>query len=120
MKKRFGETPKSLAQRVGSITIMVEMDFHVAQTSVAQFCERVEQLGAIPFLRKKERVLRGAAVAVGEPLSKSRIPFDPCRHARPFDDGIGGSVAGLKMIGDAEEDMGRAVLVPGRQATMQA
>ena len=115
VEQRLGEAAQAIAQRIGRIPVVMKMDFDIAEPAPTEICQRVEQLGPISFLREEERVLWRAAVGVGEPFRKSRIPLDPCGDACALYSGVGGSVVGLEMVGDAEKYVSRPVNAPGRQ-----
>ena len=112
VKEGFGEHAETVGQCCGSVMVMVQMNFDIAETTAAKGCEIVEQFGLVAFFRKEERVLRRASVRVGEFLAEAGILPDPSRHAYALSRGIGVSVIGFEVIGDAEKYVDRKIPNP--------
>ncbi len=96
-----------------SIAVMMEMDFHFAETGTTEIGQEIKVFGFVVLDRIKERVAWRLTVAIAEPAEETGIVMDPAldpcpRHA-------GGSVAslGFEVIGDGENEMNRTFDAPG-------
>ena len=109
MKQGFGEHAETVGQCRGSVVVVMQMNFDISETPATKGCEIVEQFGLVAFFGKEERVSRRASVRVGEFLAEAGILLDPSRHACALARGIGVSVIGFEVIGDAEKYVDREI-----------
>lgn len=89
----------------------MKVDLDVPKPSATESGERIEQVGPVVFLGKEERMLRRPPVRVGKAFGKSWVAVHPRGDARTFDVDVCRAVGGFVVIGDAEEDVSRAVRV---------
>jgi hypothetical protein len=111
MSQGVDESFQPLAKVPRCIVIMVEMDFDVPEASVTQVGKAIKKLRFIPLFRKKECVLRGTPIGVGESLCKLRISLNPGGHPLSFYVVSRVPMPRLEMVSDAKEYFCRTAAV---------
>ena len=113
VREGVAEGDELVAEGVGGVAVVVEVDFDFPEAVAAELRQAVEVLGGVVLRRVEEGVAGRASVAVAEASELARVlrrpSLDPLCRQRV----VGPAEAGLVVVGDADEDVKR-LAGPGR------
>ena len=119
VREGVAEGDELVAEGVGGVAVVVEVDFDFPEAVAAELRQAVEVLGGVVLRRVEEGVAGRASVAVAEASELARVlrrpSLDPLCRQRV----VGPAEAGLVVVGDADEDVKR-LAGPGGDATAGA
>ena len=94
---------------LGGVVVVVQMDLDLTVARAAEPGQGVEVLGIVLLDGVEERVARRPSIAVAKLLEPLGIMADPFLDAHPSDFLVDISRLGLEVVGDADQDVDRAV-----------
>jgi hypothetical protein len=100
IKKLFLEHLQSIAQLLGRISVVMEMDFHIAESPFRQTGNPIEVRRIVLFGRVEERVLRHTPTAIHNVLHRPRILTDPAFDSFDLLRPSGTGPTRFEMVGD--------------------
>jgi len=103
--ERLLERQQLAAQVVGRVAVVMQMNFHLAETGPAQLREPIEIIRLIFLDRKEERIARRPAVAVAEATELQGEFSDPSFDARQAPGRVRAFHLRLVMIREQEQDV---------------
>src|SRR5262249_49493994 len=103
--KKFAERDELVAEAVGRVVVVVQVQFDFTEARATQFTERVQQRLLVFLGGIKERVAWGTTVGILEPAELFRELLDPGLHAFHAGGEIRAAGLGLVMIGHAQDEV---------------
>ncbi len=94
-----------LAQAIGRIVVVMQMNLDLAETHPAQFDQRVQVFRAVLLTGIEERMDRWPPIGVEQTGAQDRVLVAPARDARPLGRVVGRLPLRLEVIDEAEQQV---------------